>query len=133
MQYDVEIRLDDVNQILKNHGLQENGPTNKFFRDTVDRFCDPYIPFDTGMLKNNKKYPDNSSIVYASPYAHYLYIGKKAIGPSRPKGIKRAISSENLHYQGAPKRGSYWGERMMNDRKEDILKDVQKFIDNGGK
>ena len=85
------------------------------------------------MLKNNKKYPDNSSIIYSSPYAHYMYIGKKAIGPSRPKGVKRKISDDNLRYQGAPKRGAHWVERMMNDRSEDVIKDIQNFIDNGGK
>lgn len=85
------------------------------------------------MLKNNKKYPDNSSILYTSPYSHYMYKGKKAVGPSRPKGVKRKISNEPLKYQGAPKRGAYWAERMMIDREQDVIKDLQKFIDNGGK
>ena len=91
------------------------------------------MPFDTGMLKNNKRYPNNSTIIYASPYAHYMYVGKKAIGPSRPKGVKRTISDINLKYQGAPKRGARWVERMMSDREQDIYKDLQEFVDNGGK
>ena len=62
-----------------------------------------------------------------------MYIGKKAIGPSRPKGVKRTISDINLKYQGAPKRGAHWVERMMSDREEDIYKDLQEFVDNGGK
>lgn len=133
MKFDVTIKLNNTNKILKEHGLQQNGSVNKFFRDTVDRFCDPYVPFDSGMLKNNKRYPDNSTIMYVSPYAHYMYKGKKAIGPSKPKGVKRKISDINMKYQGAPKRGAYWPERMMSDREDEVYKDVQKFIDNGGK
>lgn len=133
MKYDVVVNINRANQIIKEHGLQTNGPVNKFFRDTVDRFCDPYVPFRTGMLKNNKRYTDNSTIVYTSPYAHYMYIGKKAIGPSRPKGVKREISNVSLKYQGAPKRGAYWVERMMIDREQDVYNDLQEFLDSGGK
>ena len=88
---------------------------------------------NTGILKNTKTYPNNHSIKYTSPYAHYMYKGKKAIGASRPKGIKRTISNMSLKYQGAPKRGGEWEKRMLNDRKKDILKDLANFIKNGGK
>lgn len=62
-----------------------------------------------------------------------MYKGNKAVGPSRPKGIKRVISKQSLKYQGSPKRGKEWEKRMMNDRKRDVCKDVQNFIKNGGK
>lgn len=78
-------------------------------RDTVDRFSDSYIPMSTGILKNTKTYPNNHSIEYTSPYAHYMYKGKVAVGASRPKGVKRTISSAPLKYQGAPKRRSRMG------------------------
>ena len=93
---------------------------------------DPYVPMDTGTLKNTKTYPNNHSIKYTVPYAHYMYKGKKAIGASKPKGVKRTISNMPLKYQGAPKRGAEWDKRMMNDRKMDIVKDVEKFIKRGG-
>ena len=101
-------------------------------RDTADRFMDPYIPFREGLLKKNKTYPSNHEIKYVSPYAHYHYKGKKAIGASRPKGIKRTISNEDMKYQGAPKRGPEWDKRMMNDRKNDLVKDVQNYVKQGG-
>lgn len=87
----------------------------------------------TGTLKNTKTYPNNHSIKYTSPYAHYMYKGKKAIGASKPKGVKRKISNQALKYQGAPKRGAEWDKRMMNDRKGDILRDIQNLIKRGGK
>lgn len=99
----------------------------------MDRFCDSYIPMNVGILKNTKTYPNNHSIKYVSPYAHYHYKGKKAEGPSRPKGVKRTISNVNMKYSGAPKRGPEWDKRMMNDRKKDIIKDITNFINSGGK
>lgn len=93
---------------------------------------DPYIPFVAGPLKNNKRYPNDYTIEYVSPYAHYHYIGKKAIGPSRPKGVKRTISGIDMKYSGAPKRGPKWDKRMMNDRRDDVCKDLENFIKNGG-
>lgn len=62
-----------------------------------------------------------------------MYKGKKAIGASRPKGVKRKISGASLKYQGAPKRGPEWDKRMMNDRGKEVCRDVEDFIKNGGK
>lgn len=131
--FTMKLKLNSTNKIIKDHGLNENGGVTRFLRDDVDRLCDPYIPMASGTLKNTKTYPSNHEIRYTSPYAHYMYKGKKAVGPSRPKGVKRAISNMPLKYQGAPKRGAEWDKRMMNDRKKDIIKDVENFIKNGGK
>lgn len=129
----MKLKLNSFNKIIKDHGLNANGSVTRFLRDDVDRLCDPYIPMASGLLKNTKTYPSNHEIRYTSPYAHYMYKGKKAVGPSRPKGVKRTISNMPLKYQGAPKRGAEWDKRMMNDRKKDIIKDVENFIKNGGK
>lgn len=118
---------------MRNIGLNKGGKVTKFLRDTVDRLSDPYIPFSSGLLKNNKRYTNDYSIKYVSPYAHYHYKGKKAVGASRPKGIKRIISNEDMKYQGAPKRGPEWDKRMMNDRGKEVCEEVESFIRNGGK
>ena len=62
-----------------------------------------------------------------------MYKGKVAVGSSRPKGIKRVISNQPLKYQGAPKRGAEWDKRMMNDRRKDVIRDIQNYIKGGGK
>lgn len=87
---------------------------------------------NTGTLKNVKTYPNNHSIKYTSPYAHYMYKSKKAIGASKPKGVKRKISNMPLKYQGAPKRGAEWDKRMMNDRRNDVIKSLENYIKSGG-
>lgn len=128
-----KIKMNSAKKILKDHGLDESGKVTIFLRDTVSRLCDPYIPMDSGTLKTSKIYPNSHSIKYVQPYSHYMYKGKKAIGSSRPKGVKRKISNQSLKYQGSPKRGAEWDKRMMNDKRKNIIKDVQNFIKNGGK
>ena len=59
MNFTYKVKMNNANQIIKAHGLDDNGTVTKFLRNTVDRFCDPYIPFRTGPLKNNKQYPVN--------------------------------------------------------------------------
>ena len=133
MNFTYKIKMNSTSKIIKDHGLDENGGVTRFMRDTVDRFMDPYIPMSTGILKNTKTYPNNHSIKYTSPYAHYMYKGKVAVGASKPKGVKRTISNKPLRYQGAPKRGAEWDKRMMNDRKKDLIRDVENYIKQGGK
>lgn len=131
MKLDIKVKMNNVNKIIKDHGLDDDGSVTKYLRGVVDRFCDPYIPKASGTLSIDKTYPNNHSIRYVSPYAHYMYKGKVAVGPSRPKGVKRKISNTPLKYQGAPKRGAEWDKRMWNDRKNDIEKDLTRFIKGG--
>ena len=133
MNLNFKIDMHSNKQIIKDHGLDENGPVQAMLLSDFDRFSDSYIPMDRGTLKNTKTYPNKHSIKYTSPDAHYHYVGKKAMGPSRPKGVKRTISSISMKYQGAPKRGPQWDKRMWNDRKNDILRDLQNVIKRGGK
>ena len=72
------------------------------------RFIDPYVPFDTGVLKNSVNQAskfDEGLLVYNTPYARrqfYLH----------PEG-------ECLHGENGL-RGSYWGQRALADYGEAI-------------
>lgn len=132
--FNLRIKMNPASQIIKEHGLNKDGKVVEFLRNEIDRFSDPYVPFSTGSgahMKILKQYPSNHEIKYIAPYAHYHYKGKKAIGPTRPKGVKRKISNEDMNYQGAPKRGPEWDKRMMRDRGKDICKNIEVFIKNG--
>ena len=142
MAFDIKIKMNDTNKIIKDHGLDRDGRAVKFLRDTVDRFCDAYIPMQSGKLKNTKLYRDNHSITYVSPYAHYMYKGKVYISPSlgvsgvktksgrwwSPKGETKTPTNRSFNYNGAPKRGAEWDKRMKADRKKDIERDLQNFL-----
>ena len=133
MQFDVKVKMNSASKIIKDHGLNDDGNVTRFLRDTIYRLYEPYVPRDQGNLYRQVTYPNNHSIKHTVPYAHYMYKGKVAIGASKPKGVKRKISGASIKYQGAPKRGAEWDKRMMNDRRKDVVKDVENFIKNGGK
>lgn len=75
----ITVKMKPANTIIKRLGLQENGKATKYLRDEVDRLSDPYVPMRSGTLKNTKTYPSNHEIKYVMPYAHYMYMGKKAV------------------------------------------------------
>lgn len=148
--FSIKVKMNSTKRIINEHGLDENGRVTKYLRNTVDRFCDPYVPMDTGIGKNTKTYPNNHSIKYTQPYMHAMYKGNVFISPKlgvsgvviqaganqrwwSPKGEIKKKTNRKYKYQGAPKRGAEWDKRMMNDRGKEVCKDVENYIKNGGK
>ena len=141
--FKTRVDIKPVAEILKRHGLQNEGAVTLFLRNEVDRYSDPYIPFKAGDLKNNKSYPNNHSIKYISPYARIHYHGKVMIDPKYKVGgfynaekkrwysrtsVKKILSNRNFKYHGAPKRGAFWDKRMWNDRGKEICNNLEVFI-----
>lgn len=124
--FKTKIDIKPVEEILKRHGLQNDGAVTLFLRGEVERYSDPYIPFNKGPLKNKKSYPNNYSIRYVSPHSRYQYHGKVMIG----KAPKKETNKE-LKYNGAPKRGAKWDERMWNDHGKEICDNLEGFIKHG--
>ncbi|WP_269478285.1 minor capsid protein [Hominibacterium faecale] len=108
MSVKVRLDLDPFEKILSRRDLEEDGEAQLFFTHEVARHCDPYVPMDTGMLKNTKQI-DPNKITYPQPYAQKQYFENKG------KGL----------------RGKEWDKRMMADRGEEIVTGVANFI--GGK
>ncbi len=132
MDLKVKIKFNSLSKIIKDHGLDKDGKVTEYLRDTVYRLYEPYVPRENGDLYRQVTFSNRHSIKHTSPYSHYHHKGKKALGASRPKGVKRIISNEDMSYQGAPKRGPEWEKRMMNDRGKEVCKDIENFIKNGG-
>lgn len=125
--------------------LQDDGKAVEFLRDDVYRLSQPYVP--QGASKNLNElhtFPNAHTIHYSSPYAHYQYIGEMYISPKlgvsgiplksgrwwSPKGEKKIPSGKQMHHTiGGPQ----WDKKMMNDRRNDIVKDLENFIKKGGK
>ncbi len=123
-----------------------NGKVQQYFTEQVYKFSEPYTPRDTGTFLSNVTLGEDY-ILYNSPFSNYLWNGKKFVDPeykigafysstygfwSRP-GILKEETDINLNYKGAPMRGPYWTNRMWVDKDKEILTNVQKFIDSGGK
>lgn len=80
------------------------------------RLIDPYVPFDTGTLKNSvnlaSKY-DEGLLVYNTPYARrQYYLHDQGQGLHGDRGL----------------RGSYWGQRAMADYGEALAFTAAKAV-----
>lgn len=116
-------------ELLKNRGLARGGTAQKFIDSEVLRLSAPYVPFQTGALNRSGITGTDigsGEVVYNTPYARYLYYGKLMVGPA-PK----RLTEIPLSYNGAPKRGAMWFERMKTDHKREILDGAIKVA--GGK
>ena len=147
--FDIRIDMDDVNQILRNHGLQAGGPVQKFFTSELMRLSDPYVPFRSGPLKNSV-HPSQEwdSIIYNTPYARYHWYGKLMVDPITKKGAfydprsgrywsrpntPKELTTRDLQYTGGPLRGPKWVERCWLDNKDSITNSVEAYIIGGAK
>ncbi len=90
----------------------------------VLRLSDPYVPFQSGMLKLSGQLGTvigSGLVVYNAPYAKYQYYGYVMLGKA-PK----QLTDIPITYNGAPKRGKLWFERMKVDHKESIIAGARK-------
>ena len=133
--FNVKVKMNSANKIIKDHGLDINGRATRFLRDEADRLMNPFVPMDNGMLRRNKTYPNASTIKYTSPYAHYQYTGKLMLTKSgssyAKKGEKKFYTSKKLKYHTSGT-GDHWEKLMLQRHRNDLTKDVQNYIDSGG-
>ena len=103
----------DVDAILRSRGMGSDAKTQRFIANEVANLSDDYVPFQSGTLKNTRIIAnDGSSIPYRGPYA------------KKPTGRQMA-------YDGGPMRGPRWTERMMANRRADLMKRIAVYV--GGK
>ena len=78
LKYDARLDLSALSDALEKRGLTPGGRVQKAVDEAVIRYCDPKVPFRTGTLKHSAITASaigDGMIVYATPYAHYLYYG----------------------------------------------------------
>ena len=132
MNFKVKLEIESLNQNLKKRGRQERGRVQKFIDSEVIRLCSPYTPFQTNALIESALSGTeigSGNIIYNSPYAKYLYYGKLMVSPTTgsswaKQGERKVVTGTDLKYNGAPKRGSYWFERMKADHLNNLLKEA---------
>ena len=133
--FNVKVKMNATNKILKDHGLDKDGRVVRFLRDDADRLMDPFIPMETGILKRTKTYPNNHEIKYTSPYAKYQYYGKLMLSKSGSSwaklGEKKVLTSKNLKYHTSGT-GAKWDKLMLQRRKNDLIRDVENYTKSGG-
>lgn len=98
-------------------GIEPNGKVQKFFTETCYRYMDKYVPKDNGDLRNEHSLTANS-ITYEMPYAHAQYVGY--------------TTGEVKNYT-TPGTEPYWDKKMVSAEMVDVVKEVQNYINRGGK
>lgn len=102
----------DEPEIIERHGLDKGGKVQQFIDSEVLRKCQPYVPMHTGALIRtglDKTKIGSGEVKYRTPYARRWYY-------------------REAQFSGAPRRGTYWFERMKNEGgKEAILRGAKEI------
>ena len=137
------VELKPVSVIKARLGIQPNGQVQKKFQSLCQQYMDKYVPYRDGNLRKNLDMSDPTKIVYESPYAHYQYEGVLYV-MNNGKGAyyspdygywskkPKYKTDTPLHYETAGT-GDHWDERMKSAEMNNLLDDLQKFVDRGGK
>lgn len=101
----------DMKKVIKRLNLEEQGKVQQVIDSEVLRLNDPYIPFDTGALKNSGQLNTrigSGQVIYLTPYARKQYY------------------IPMNHSEG---RTAYWFEHMKNEGgKEKLLEAARKAV-----
>ena len=114
--FKVELDVSCLDKTL--NGLKPGGEVQLFVDTEIIKHCDPYVPFDTGMLKDSPLYASrigHGEIIYDTPYARRMY-----------------TAPDDCNFQNRPLRGPNWAVRMWADHVKAILQGAPK-ISGGGK
>lgn len=97
----MKLKMKSFDQILKERGLEPGGRVQRVIDSEVVRLMTPYTPKDSGALID--------SIPQSDIGTGLIHQG----GSSAPYARRWYYTSAN--FQGAPRRGTYWFERMKNN------------------
>ncbi len=114
----MSVKIQPTSVIKANLGIEPNGKVQAHFTERCYTHMDKYVPKDNGILRENVTI-DSNSITYEQEYAHAQYIGE--------------VNGGKVVNYTTPGTGPYWDKRMVSAEMQDIVKEVQDFIDKGGK
>ena len=114
------IKMKPTSVIKARLGIDSSGKVQKFFTNTCYEHMDKYVPMDKGDLRTIVNI-DSNSITYESPYARYQYYGMREDGTHIVQNYTTAGT------------GPYWDKRMASAEMQDVINEVQKYINRGGK
>lgn len=112
------VKMQPISVIKANLGIEPNGKVQAYFTERCYTHMDKYVPKDIGALGETVTI-DSNSITYEQPYAYAQYVGE--------------VNGGLVTNYTTPGTGPYWDKRMVSAEMQDIVKEVQDFIDRGGK
>jgi len=136
MQFNGRLEIKSTDILLRDRGLQDMGPVQKFIDQECIRLMAPYTPYRQGILEKSATLGTkigSGEINQIAPYARYQYYGKLMVSSITGSawarmGEKKVLTDKDLEYSKAahPKAGKLWFERMKADHKKNILEGAKK-------
>ena len=142
-----KIELKPTSTIKVKLGIQVGGPVQKFFCNECWRFMGPFVPggVEGDINKSATMQLDGSGIFYNHPGSHYEWFGK-VMGPNipiekegsfvtkwvSPKRKPKKYTGKDMKYK-VPGTCSHWDSRMWSSKKDEILQEVQDYVNKGCK
>ena len=118
MDFKARMEILELQILLAKRGLETQGKVQKYIDSEVLRKCDPYVPMDSGELKQSGTRHTkigSGNVRYRTPYARRLYYNPQ------------------YNFHGAPTKGGKWFARMKNNHRGEILKGAAKMAGAKGK
>ena len=145
----VNVEIQPIQQILKNHGLYSNGRVQLYVTNMISRRMTRYMPFQSGTLATKLKFVKSpTEIEVNAPYARYQYYGKVMVnsvtgkGPAYipnvgyryKKGTVLRVTDRDLEYDKTknPDAGPFWDRALLAKEKSQMIQEVQNYIDGTG-
>lgn len=122
------VKIKPTSVIKARLGINPDGRVQKYFTKRCADYMDKYVPFDEGILAQYRI--EDNFIIYgdngSNPYAKYQYYGMRQDGTHQINPDKRDRSKH-------PLATSYWDKKMVSAEIQDLVKEVQDYINRGGK
>lgn len=143
----VKLQLPSAAQLIRAKGLAPDGDVQQFHTQNVLKRIKRYMPYVSGatykitVAQTDINKPE---IVTNTPYAKYLFRGKKMIDPKinasgflTPEGWRsrrgsvKVLTAENLKYNKTknPAAGPRWDRAMVAAEGKALVADLQSYID----
>ena len=110
------VKMQPTSTIMAHLGIEPNGKAQSFFTNTCYKHMNKYVPKRTGNLRNNVDI-QSDRITYKSPYAKIQYEG--------------IIWGHEVQNYTTPGTGPYWDRRMVSAEMQDVVKEVQQYVNRG--
>lgn len=142
----VKLRLPSASQLIRSKGLAGDGDVQRFHTKNVLQRIKRYMPYVSGatykltVVQTDINKPE---IVTDTPYAQYIFRGKKMIDPQinasgflTPEGWRsrrgsvKVLTGENLNYNRSknPAAGPRWDKAVVAAEGDAMVSDLQRYI-----
>lgn len=137
------LKMKPISVIKANLGIEPNGRVQKYFTKRCAEHMDKYIPLDEGGLAYDNRIIKSDRIIYDTPYAHYMYEGKVMVDSETgsawaKKDHTKVYNGNDINYSKSIARGHefagpHWDKRMWSAEQNEVIEEVQNYVNRGGK